>query len=174
MKIEELMSHPAVTCHADEPMSCAARLMWEHDIGALPVVDGDERVVAVITDRDVCMAAWTTGKALHEIPVRVAMSHELFSCRPNESAQALARVMGEHRVRRVPIVDDEGRAVGIVSINDVARTTASLRPADRWGEARDLMLAISAICEHRAAPAAGEPVEVVVEAAEHEAMHAHA
>jgi CBS domain-containing protein len=174
MKISELMTRPVVTCHADDPMSCAAERMWEHDIGALPVVDGDEHVVAVITDRDICMAAWTTGKALHEIPVRVAMSHDLVSCRPNESTQALARVMGEHRVRRVPVVDEEGHAVGMVSINDVARTTANLRPTGQWGEARDLMLAISAICEHRAAPVAAEHVEVAVEPAEREAMHAHA
>jgi len=149
MKIEELMTQPVVTCHADDPMSCAAQRMWENDCGALPVVDGEGHTVAVITDRDICMAAWTTGKTLYELPVRAAMSHELFCCHPQDSAQALVRTMSEHRVRRVPIVDEDGHPIGIVSINDVTRNTARLRQSTSWAEARDLMQTMAAICEPR-------------------------
>jgi CBS domain-containing protein len=149
MKIEELMTRPVVTCHADDPMSCAAQRMWENDCGALPVVDGEGHTVAVITDRDICMAAWTTGKTLYELPVRAAMSHEVFCCHPQDSAQVLVRTMSEHRVRRVPIVDEDGHPIGIVSINDVTRNTARLRQSTSWAEARDLMQTMAAICEPR-------------------------
>jgi CBS domain-containing protein len=122
MKISELMTRPVVTCHADDPMSCAAQRMWEHDIGALPVVDGDEHVVAVITDRDICMAAYTQGHRLRDIIIGQVMARHPIACHERDSAADVAALMKEHQVHRIPVIDAERRVVGIVSLNDLART----------------------------------------------------
>jgi CBS domain-containing protein len=125
MKITELMTQPAVTCSTSDDLDCAAQLMWEHDCGALPVVDGDGRTVGVITDRDICMAVWTQGRTLPTIPVRAAMSKQVFACRADDTLEAVRRTMQEKRIRRVPIVDAENRPVGMLSLNDLAQTLAS-------------------------------------------------
>lgn len=121
MKIRDLMSRPAVSCRPADSLDAAARLLWDKDIGALPVVSADERVVAVITDRDICMAAYTKGRALADIEVSEAMSHEAFTCRQSAPPQDAERIMQEHEVRRLPVVDEESRLVGMLSTNDLVR-----------------------------------------------------
>jgi predicted transcriptional regulator len=66
-RIEKLMHRPVVTCHVNDSLANAARLLWEQDCGALPVVDERGRVVAMITDRDICMVAYTQGLLLWSI-----------------------------------------------------------------------------------------------------------
>lgn len=129
-RIEKLMHRPAVTCHINDPLAKVARLLWEQDCGALPVVDESGRVVAMITDRDICMAAYTQGLPLQSIQVRTAMSNQLFSCRPGDPVVEVEKRMGEKQVRRLPVVDDEGRALGILSLNDLTRE------AGRFAEGR--------------------------------------
>jgi CBS domain-containing protein len=115
-----------VTIKADEPLATAARLMWEEDCGVLPVLDGEERVIAMITDRDVCMAAYTQGLPLEAIPVSSAMSSQLFAVRPNDPVALAEKQMGERQIRRLPVIDADGRALGILSMNDLARETGRL------------------------------------------------
>ena len=144
MRVNELMSAPAVTCGMDDNLSCAAQLMWDHDCGALPVVGGDGRIIGVVTDRDVCMAAWTQGRSLHAIPVATAMSKQVFSCRAGETIDAVRRIMREKRIRRIPIVDEADRPVGVLSMNDLARQSARSGSAER-----DLAQTLAAICQPR-------------------------
>ena len=73
MKVEQLMSRDVKTCQATEMLNRAAQLMWENDCGCVPVVDEDGRAVGMITDRDVCMAAYTQGRLLDALPVASAM-----------------------------------------------------------------------------------------------------
>ena len=117
----EIMSSDPVTCTLDTPMNEAARAMWEHDIGMLPVTGDDDRVVGTITDRDVAMAAYTQGRPLCEIPVRTAASREAHCVPPAASISEIERVMCEQQVRRLPVVDRRGRALGVVSLGDLAR-----------------------------------------------------
>ena len=121
MRVEKVMHRPVVTVKSDENLGNAARLMWEEDCGALPVVDAENRVIAMITDRDVCMAAYTQGLPLESIPVSRAMSNELFAVRPNDEVAVAEKQMGERQVRRLPVIDADGRALGILSLNDLAR-----------------------------------------------------
>ena len=123
MRIEQAMQDPVVTCGVEECLGAAARLMWEKDIGALPVIGADGRVVAMITDRDICMAAYTQGLRLDEIPVLTAMSHGVVTCTPDDSLGYAEKLMSEHQVRRLPVVDPEGRPLGIVTLNDLAKAT---------------------------------------------------
>jgi CBS domain-containing protein len=126
MRIEQVMHDCVVTCGMDDRLGTAARLMWDQDCGALPVLDRDGRVVAMITDRDICMAAYTQGRRLDEIPVNTAMSRELVTCSPDDSIGNAEKLMSEHQVRRLPVVDPEGRPLGIVTLNDLANASRLL------------------------------------------------
>lgn len=148
MRIERVMNQPAVTCSTSDSLNTAAQLMWEHDCGMLPVVDASMRVAGVITDRDICMAAYTQGKALHEIPVSEAMAKQVFSCRPEDSVDAAEDLMGQKQIRRVPVVDGDGRPVGVLSLNDLARDVSRAREKD--GVGRKLVQTLAAICQPRA------------------------
>jgi len=146
MRVEEVMHHPVVTCTVDDNLSTAARLMWEQDCGALPVVDREGRVSSMITDRDICMAAYTKGLRLDEIPVRSAMSKELFSCHSADRVTEAEILMREQQVRRLPVVDAEGRPVGILTLSDLARA-AGRAPGRRPAAAEaDLLKTLAGVC----------------------------
>ncbi len=117
--VSELMSREVHSVHLGDSLNAAARLMWEHEIGCLPVLSHDGHLVGLITDRDVCMGAYTTGKALHETTVDSAMSCRAVACRAHDSLHAAEELMRAHQVRRLPIVDDAGRLVGLLSIDDL-------------------------------------------------------
>jgi len=121
MQIKELMQTPPITCCETESINRAAQLMWEHDIGAVPVTDSDGRVIGMITDRDVAMAAYTTGSSLQSLPIGNSMSKVVYSCAPDETIVAVEKRMQEAQVHRVPVVDEDRRALGMVSVSDIAR-----------------------------------------------------
>jgi CBS domain-containing protein len=119
--VADLMSRRVWTCHRDDTLERAAQLMWEHGCGVVPVVDDRGNVVGMVTDRDVCMAAYTQGLPLSRIPVHVAASHHVFAVRPDEAIAEACASMRQHRVRRLAVVDVGGNLVGILSLADIAR-----------------------------------------------------
>jgi CBS domain-containing protein len=121
MKVQELMSSDVVTCRPDDMLERAAQIMWEHDCGAVPVVDAESHVVGVITDRDVCMASYTQGRPLWQIPVSTACSHTVYSCTLSDSVQNAEKLMRTTQVRRLPVVDTEGKLWGVISLGDLAQ-----------------------------------------------------
>lgn len=125
MKVRDLMTSPAITCTAQDSLEVAARLLWEHDSGFLPVVDRHGRVGAAITDRDICMAAYTQGRRLSDMRVADSMSKTIVACRPEDDVATAVEHMQSNRVRRLPVVDDDGRACGVLSLNDLATRMAS-------------------------------------------------
>lgn len=149
------MQQPAIVCRKDDPCAEAARLLWEHDVGALPVVGQEGHVVGMVTDRDLCMAAYTQGERLEDIPVHRAMAHGVYTITPNDPACLALRMMTDHRVRRLPVVDDEGRAVGLVSLNDLVRHAALSR---RGSDAEyEVVQAHASICQPRGVRASSAP-----------------
>lgn len=121
MRIKDFMTQPVVSCSADSSLDVPARLMWECDCGVVVLTDRDGRLAGVVTDRDVAMAALLQNKPLRELPVSSAMAHNVAFCHVGDMLEAVEQVMRESRVRRVPIVDDDRKPVGIVSLNDLAR-----------------------------------------------------
>jgi CBS domain-containing protein len=146
MRITEIMTHPVVTCPTKVTLDAVARLMWEFDCGAIPVTDDDGRLAGIITDRDVCMAAYSQSKILPNIPVASAMSTQVFSCRAEASVDTVEHLMRDSRVRRVPVVDVDGRPIGIVSLNDIARLAAR---AKKSGVDREVVQTLAAVCQPR-------------------------
>jgi CBS-domain-containing membrane protein len=137
------MSSPAVTCRAQDSLEEAARLLWEHDCGILPVVDQDGRAGATITDRDICMGAYTRGCRLAEAQVAESMSRRLVSCKPDDDVSLATRLMIEHQVRRIIVVDEDDLPVGVLSLNDLA--CAAPRDA---ALGRQALRALTAVSRH--------------------------
>jgi CBS-domain-containing membrane protein len=124
MTVESLMSRNIQACHPSDSLHEAARLMWDHDCGCVPVV-ADEQVIGMLTDRDVCMAAYTQSKPLCELTVSTAMSPQVCSCNPDDSPSAVQELMATRQVRRLPVIKEDGRLVGIVSLSDLLRAAAT-------------------------------------------------
>jgi len=135
-RARDLMTRNVITCKRFERLSEAAQRMWEHDLGALPVVDDDGAPVGMLTDRDVCMAAYTRGVALEHLLVEGAMSRTIRTRKTTDTLRSLMDAMAMHQVRRMPIVSEEGKLVGIVTLADVARLaqapTALSHEARAW------------------------------------------
>src|SRR6185295_6312346 len=123
MKIRDLMTKPVASVRASDSTAVAARLMWDCDCGAVPVLDDDGRAVAMITDRDICMAALMRDRAPSAILVSEAMSRDLQYCQPDDNVSAAEQLMSAHQVRRVPIVDRERRPLGMLSLADIVRVS---------------------------------------------------
>lgn len=126
MNISELMSKNPCTVSPDTPVSEAARLMKEEDVGMVPVIErvgGAEtrgRLVGVITDRDIAIRTVAEGRA-SDSPVRDVMSSGVRTATPSDSVESVMELMGREQVRRIPIVDERGSLVGVVAQADLAR-----------------------------------------------------
>src|SRR5690349_10749594 len=127
MKVSERMSSDVCTLGAHESLERAAQIMWERDCGCVPIVDHEQHLVGVITDRDICMGAYTQGGCLRDIPVHRCMSRAAHVCAPEDSLESAASRMGSQQVRRLPVVDGEGHVVGILALGDLARTLGAAR-----------------------------------------------
>jgi CBS domain-containing protein len=115
------MTMAVQSCTPSDNLQRAAELLWQRDCGVVPVVDTESRVVGMITDRDICMAAYTQGRQLWQIPVSSAMGQNVQTANENDSIQDVETLMRKSQVRRVPVVDGTGRLKGILSLNDLAR-----------------------------------------------------
>jgi CBS domain-containing protein len=127
MDIFKLMTRQVFTCRPDDSLATAAAVLWDNDVGCAPVVDAERHVVGMITDRDICMAAYTKGVPLSQIQVSDVMSREIHACSPDQTVVEAEAVMRSRRVRRTPVVDRDGRLVGILSLNDLAREATTRR-----------------------------------------------
>jgi len=128
MRVDQVMTRNVKTCHPDDTLEQAAAIMWDYDCGALPVVsaNGEEpRVVGMLTDRDVCMAAYTQGALLRDMRVENIMAKKICACSVNNSLKEIEDKMRTAQVRRLPVVGFDGELVGIVTLGDIARSAHS-------------------------------------------------
>lgn len=119
MKVKEIMTSDAKACAETANLARAAELMSHNNCGILPVVTGGGKVVGLITDRDICVAAAKVDKSLASIHVNEVISGDVHACRPEDDIQAALRTMRENKVRRLPVIDAEGMLNGILSMDDV-------------------------------------------------------
>lgn len=117
--IREIMTGDPETLPADRPIVEAARMMRDHDIGDVLVMDGD-RLRGVLTDRDITIRVVADDKVPQDTTVGDACSPAPATARPDEDAEQAARVMRDHAIRRLPVVDGGGKVLGVVSLGDVA------------------------------------------------------
>lgn len=119
--VRDLMTRPAATVRPDDSLENAVRLMRDRDCGCVAVVDPALSVLALLTDRDACLALLRSGRTLRETSVRESMGSRVFTCRSGDPIAEAERLMGLHQVRRLPVVDGDGRLVGVLSLDDIAR-----------------------------------------------------
>ena len=148
MRVQDLMSHPALTCHVNDDLNVPAKLMWEHDCGVIPVVRDDGKLAGVITDRDICMAAYTQGRALDQILVNSVMAMHVVSAHPDQKLGEVVRAMAEHQVRRIPVVDDDNKPIGVLSLNDLALESAEPDTQMKDGPSK-VARTLAAVCRRR-------------------------
>jgi CBS domain-containing protein len=119
MKVRDIMTKGPVFCHSDSNLAAAAEKMWAHDCGVLPVVDDELGVVGVITDRDICIALGTKDRRASSVLVREVMTTKVYVCAPEDDIHTALKVMEKGRVRRLPVVNREGKLMGILSMDDI-------------------------------------------------------
>lgn len=122
MQVSELMTKTPATVRRDTPLQEAAQRMKDHDCGALPVVEGEDdgRPVGVVTDRDITVRVVAAGKNPQELTVKDAMTESTVTLRQGDTDEEAEQLMEEHQIRRLIVVDDNDRCVGIVSQADLA------------------------------------------------------
>jgi CBS domain-containing protein len=145
MVVREIAARDAKSLSPDADLASAAKIMWDCDCGAVPVVNEDRRVVGMVTDRDICIAAATRAAVPSSIPVRDVMSREVASCKADDDVRNALKTMKERRIRRLPVLDSDGRLAGMLSINDLVMRTDTRAGAAVPGELfLDTLKAISA------------------------------
>ena len=117
--VQEAMTSNPTAITPDTTAQEAARLMKSEDVGALPVVE-DGRLTCVVTDRDLAVRGVAEGLAA-ETPVRELASKNVATIDPQQSLEEAVRLMAEHQVRRLPVVEEDGRLVGMLAQADVAQ-----------------------------------------------------
>ena len=119
-RIRELMTENPKTVRSDATVAEAARVMRDGDVGLVPVVDAD-RLVGTVTDRDIAIRVVAEERDPNTTTVRETASTELVTIDPEQDLDEALRLMAQHQVRRLPVVEEDGRLVGIVAQADVAR-----------------------------------------------------
>jgi CBS domain-containing protein len=118
--IRELMSSNPCAIEADKPVAYAAKMMKQEDVGLAPVVEGD-RLVGTLTDRDIVVRVVAEGKNPEEVSVREIASTDLVTVDPQQDLAEALRLMASNQIRRLPVVEEDGRLVGVLAQADVAR-----------------------------------------------------
>jgi CBS domain-containing protein len=149
MRVVDIMTKNVACIASEESLSTAARLMWDCDCGAVPVVDGEGKVIGIITDRDICMAAWSRDQAPSQLRVADGMSRHIYSCSPSDTLAYAKELMSAKQVRRIPVVDASQRLCGIVSLADIARLSEipPNRPVTNELGAEEIALTLANICQ---------------------------
>ncbi len=149
-QVQALMSATPLTCHESDSLNRAAQLMWEHDCGCVPVVDHLDHVVGIVTDRDICMGAYTQGRPLEEILVSSVCSRAVRTCAPDDSLDKAEGLMIKHQVRRLAVTEPDGHLVGVLSLSDLARHLQLAGPGKSDGMGpRALSLVMEAVSRTR-------------------------
>jgi len=157
MKVQDVMTYSVQTCRPESNLADAAMRMWRNDCGVLPVVADGAKVVGMITDRDICMAAATKHRDPANIRVKEVISGKVYGCSPDTDIHEALKIMQQKQVRRLPIISaEDGKLAGILSMNDVALRAKAERKAELSAE--DVENTLRAICTHRPVPQA-KPVQ---------------
>jgi CBS domain-containing protein len=119
MKVRDVMTEPAVCCDPGTNVGSAVDLLWSNNCGMLPVVGADHRLMGIVTDRDICIAMGTRNRLPGEITIREIATPHVFTCQPDDEIHEALSIMAERKVRRLPVVNNDGVPQGILSMDDI-------------------------------------------------------
>ena len=121
MLVSDLMSDSVITIAPDEPASLAARLLYRHNIGSVPVCTPDGRLRGIVTDRDIVLRCVAAENDPDTTPVREIMTRNIITVKSQDDVREAARQMADAQVRRLPVVEGD-RLVGLLALGDMAKT----------------------------------------------------
>ena len=149
MRVREIMRREARFCHPWTPLAEAGRAMAEVGCGALPVVDLEQNVIGMVTDRDVCLALTASDRKASQVAVRELVHGDVLSCEAGDDIGDALAIMATCQVRRLAVLDEAGHLDGILSLDDVAVASRALGPHDYTGPFySDVAKTLKAICSH--------------------------
>jgi CBS domain-containing protein len=119
MKVKDVMHKGAEWIAPQTPVADVARKMRDLDVGAMPVGEND-RLIGMVTDRDITCRGVANGSALSQLTARDVMSKGIIYCREDEELDDAIRIMEQRQVRRLPVINDRKRMVGMLSLGDIA------------------------------------------------------
>lgn len=147
MKVSDIATRKARSCDTGTNLAAAAWIMWENDCGIVPIADRANKVVGLLTDRDICMAVATRRALASDITAGDVMSGKVYSCRLGDDVRVALRTMAEHAVRRLPVVNEAAELQGVLSLSDVvlaARDPRQAREGDpTWAEVMQTLASVS-------------------------------
>jgi len=120
MKVSEIMANIVEVVGWEESLTTVAQIMRDHDIGCVTVGSGD-KLDGILTDRDIVCKGLAIGAPLDCMTAADVMTPDPVTCRPDDTLNQAAYIMEEHEVRRLPVLDDDDRLAGIVSLGDISR-----------------------------------------------------
>ena len=118
--IREVMTSKLCSIDTDKSVAYAAKMMRDEDVGIAPIVEGD-RLVGVLTDRDIAVRVVAEGRDPEQVKVTEVASRDVVTLDPQQELDEALRLMARHQVRRLPVVEEDGRLVGVVAQADVAQ-----------------------------------------------------
>jgi len=147
MTIRDVMTKQVTTCRPETNLAAASALMWENDCGALPVLAETGELAGILTDRDICIALGTRDARASELMVRDVVGTHPLICKSTGDIRAALQTMREARIRRLPVVNEDGLLEGVVSIDDMVLSVQ--RGDGKAGSVvpyREVATALQAIC----------------------------
>ena len=117
--VRDVMTANPCTIEADKPVAYAAKMMKEENVGIAPIVEGD-RLIGTLTDRDIAIRVVAEGRSPETTRVREVASSAPVTVDPEQDLDEALRLMATHQVRRLPVVEEDGRVVGVLAQGDVA------------------------------------------------------
>jgi len=127
MNVNDAYTPLACSCRRETTLAEAANLMWERDIGALPVVDDEGVLVGVVTDRDIAMSVAKRHRLASELQAGEVMSGKTCSCSPEDGLRTVLDTMRREQLRRLPVLDKKGHLQGMITINDIIRAAQAIK-----------------------------------------------
>jgi len=129
MKAKEAMHKGVEWVSPDTPVTTLAKKMLEQDIGAIPIGEND-RLIGIVTDRDITLRAVANGKDISGLTARDVMTKGIVWCRDIDEVNQAANVMQTKQVRRLPVIDQNKRMVGILSVGDISHAASKRTAAE--------------------------------------------
>ncbi|HBC55683.1 MAG TPA: hypothetical protein DCZ03_00830 [Gammaproteobacteria bacterium] len=151
MDVNKVMVSNVASCRHDTKLESIALMMWDNDCGCIPVVDSENKLIGIVTDRDIAMGAALQHKPLWEMTAQsICGEREVYCCKTRDDIHRALKLMQVHEVRRLPVVDSQNKLVGIISMGDVL---ASAEPAkDAALPLYELAAMLHAVSAHHTVP----------------------
>src|SRR5256885_790814 len=119
MKVNEIMTRDPKTAQLDNTLKEIAALMKNEDVGSIPIVDDDDKLVGIVTDRDIVVHCIAENKEASNTTIKDILNKKLTTIKPNTNVKKTTQLMAEKQIHHLPIVED-GDLINIMSINDIS------------------------------------------------------